>query len=79
MQKRITDVKAVLEFDLPEEKEEFDIIMAAHNAHGALWDISQFFRDKLKHENLEEAEFEIYEKIRNKFCDILEENQVSLY
>jgi hypothetical protein len=45
-----TKVKAVLEFTLPEEKEEFDLATKAGDMHSALWHISQeIFRPARKH------------------------------
>jgi hypothetical protein len=43
-------VKAILEFNLPEEQSEFDLATRAGNMHAALWDIAQeIFRPARKH------------------------------
>lgn len=43
-------MKAILEFNLPEEQGEFDLATKAGNMHSALWDIAQeVFRPARKH------------------------------
>ena len=42
-------MKATLEFDLPDEKEEFDITCKSVDYFRQLWDIDQHLRSLLKH------------------------------
>lgn len=42
-------MKAILEFNLPEESEEFDLANRAGEVSGILWDVSQKIRERLKY------------------------------
>lgn len=46
--------------------------------YAALWDISEELRTLWKYEELNEKEWDMVERIRNKFYEILEENKISL-
>lgn len=41
-------MKATLEFDLPEEREEHEVAVHAMDWHLCVWDIAQWLRSKLK-------------------------------
>jgi hypothetical protein len=71
-------MKATLEFNLPEEEAEFDFAVQGGNMYAALWDISQELRTLWKYEELNDDEFKIVEKIRDKFYEILGDNQITL-
>ena len=71
-------MKAKLIFNLPEDQAEFDFAVQGSNMYSALWDISQELRTLWKYEELTDEEFKIVEKIRNKFYEILDENQIKL-
>jgi hypothetical protein len=71
-------MKAKLTFNLPEDQAEFDFAVQGSNMYSALWDISQELRTLWKYEELTDEEFKIVEKIRNKFYEILDENQIKL-
>ena len=45
-------MKAILEFNLPEDKEEFDTASKGMDWALAAWDTDQLLRDKLKHGKL---------------------------
>lgn len=62
---------AKLEFDLPEGREEFIHVTRAMNYYKALEDIREYFRRKLKYTELSEAEFAIYEQIRDDVYNII--------
>lgn len=68
--------KAVLEFKLPEEQEEFKTAMNAVNMSLTLSEFSLFLRSKLKYEDLSESDYKIYESIREKFFEIVDNNDV---
>jgi hypothetical protein len=71
-------MKATLKFNLPEDQAEFDFAVQGSKMYSALWDISQELRAIWKYEELTDEEFKIVEKIRNKFYEILDENQIKL-
>jgi hypothetical protein len=44
------EMKAILEFNLPEDKEEFDVASRGMDWALLAWDIDQFIRNKIKYE-----------------------------
>jgi hypothetical protein len=44
------EMKAILEFNLPEDKEEFDVASKGMDWALLAWDIDQFIRNKIKYE-----------------------------
>jgi hypothetical protein len=71
-------MKAKIIFNLPEDQAEFDFATQGSKMYNALWDISQELRTLWKYEELDEKEWDMVERIRNKFFDILEDNQINL-
>ena len=71
-------MKATLEFNLPDDQNEFDMAVQSGNMYAALWDISQELRTLWKYEELKQEEWDMVERIRNKFYEILDENQIKL-
>lgn len=71
-------MKATLKFNLPEDQAEFDFAVQGSKMYSALWDISQDLRTLWKYEELSDEEFKMVERIRNKFFEILEDNQITL-
>lgn len=65
-------------FNLPEDQIEFDFAVQGGKMYSALWDISQELRTLWKYEELRDEEFKMVERIRNKFYEILDENQIKL-
>ena len=71
-------MKAILEFNLPEDQHDFDFAVQGSKMYSALWDISQELRKLWKYEELSDEEFKMVERIRDKFYEILDENQIKL-
>ena len=71
-------MKATLEFNMPEDQVEFDFAVQGGKMYSALWDISQELRTLWKYEELKQEEWDMVERIRNKFYEILDENQIKL-
>ena len=71
-------MKATLEFNLPEDQHEYDLVVSASQMYNALWDISQELRTLWKYSELDEKEWKIVERIREKFFDTLQENEINL-
>lgn len=70
-------MKAILEFNLPEDKEEYEMTINASKYYLALWGIKQELRKQLKYAELSEQEYEIYEKVSDKFYEILGDNGIN--
>ena len=43
-------MKAILEFELPEDKEEYDVVSKGMDWALLAWDIDKFIRNKIKYE-----------------------------
>ena len=75
--------KATLEFNLPEENEEFKIATSAINYLSALIDIDQMLRSWDKHglpNDMEEMSLvDLIERIRGRVLDIIQEYSIDLY
>jgi hypothetical protein len=71
-------MKATLEFDLSEERDEYDVYMCAPAMDRALWSIITYFRQKVKYEDMPEEEKAIYQKIREDICDLMDEEGIEL-
>ena len=66
-------MKATLEFNLPEDKEEFDFATNAVNYYSALCEFDQWLRSEYKY-NGNEAMVEVREKLN----EIINENNIKI-
>jgi hypothetical protein len=66
-------MKAILEFNLPEDKVEFDFATNAVNYYSALVEFDQWLRSEYKY-NGNEAMFEV----RQKLNEIINENNIKI-
>jgi len=71
-------MKAKLTFNLPEDQAEFDFAVQGSKMYAALWDVKQELRSLLKYAELTSEQYDIVEKISDKFYEILDENQIKL-
>jgi hypothetical protein len=71
-------MKAKLTFNLPEDQAEFDFATQGSKMYSALHELSQELRTLWKYEELDEKEWNMVERIRNKFYDILDDHQIKL-
>lgn len=71
-------MKAVLEFNLPEESTEFEMASNSIKVYCVLSSFDEFLRSKLKYEELTDLEYEVYENCRKELRDMLIENSISL-
>jgi hypothetical protein len=74
-------MKVIIEFELPEDQEQYDMANDAHRMYMAIWDIKQLFRSTLKYnpKGLTSKELEQWEAIREEFFDILDNNNLKLH
>ena len=77
MPKLIT-MEATLKFNLPDESGEFEIAVKAQAMHSVLWEFNQFIWGEMKYNNYTDEEYKIAEIYRDKFREILQENNISL-
>ena len=69
-------MKAVLEFDLPEEQEEYKLHMEGPKYSLVLYDLDNFLRNKYKYEDQETITIE---EVRNKLTEFCTEHECSIY
>lgn len=72
-------MKAILEFNLPDDQEDYDMANKAVSYKVALWEISQYLRSEVKYnEQLSADAYDQVVKLREKFHDILNDNTINL-
>ena len=71
-------MKATIEYNLPEDQFEFDSAVKSTKMVFALTEIKEELRAIWKYEELKENQFEMVERIREKFFEILTENEINL-
>ena len=64
-------MKAVLEFNLPNDKEQFDVAAKAMDWALLVWDIDQFIRNKIKYEQDRDG---VLQLVRNELRHKMEES-----
>ena len=70
-------MEAILKFDLPEDKEEFEVASKAMDWSILAWDIDQYIRNRLKYqtEKLDTSSAgEELELLRNELHELMEDN-----
>jgi hypothetical protein len=74
------EMKAIIEFELPQDQEEYEMANNASKMYTALWDIKQLFRSTLKYNpaGLNDEQLEQWEAMRGNFFEILDNNDLKL-
>lgn len=71
-------MEATLKFNLPDDEFEFNCAVKSTKMYFALTEIKDELRAIWKYEELKENQFEMVERIREKFFEILQENEINL-
>lgn len=58
-------MKATLTFDLPDENTEFKLAINGHNYYSVLWNVDQKLRGLIKHGDITDEQYKIYDNIRD--------------
>ena len=69
-------MKAVLEFTLPEQNNEFQAAVNGLNYKSAIYDFDQLLRSEMKYKELSEDTYKAYEYCRKELRKILEEDNL---
>ena len=72
-------MKAILEFNLPEDQPDFDLAVNGAKAQSTLWEFDQWLRAQYKYmsdEEYSEDKYETYEKCREQLRELMFENGV---
>jgi len=71
-------MKVKLEYNLPDDQFEFECAVKSTKMFFALTEIKEELRAIWKYEELKQYQFEMVERIREKFFEILTENEINL-
>jgi hypothetical protein len=69
-------MKAVLEFDLPEDNKDFEAAINGHKYKSAHWDFDQLLRSEIKYKDLSEDTYKAYKFCREELRKILAEDNL---
>jgi len=74
-------MKATIEFNLPEEQDDFDMFNQASNMHNALWEMTQWLRNNTKYapDNTSEDTIKAFYECQDKLRDVINENNINLF
>ena len=69
-------MKAVLEFDLPEDQDDFQSAINGNNYKSAIWNFDQLLRSEMKYKELSDETYKAYKYCRDELRKILEEDNL---
>lgn len=73
-------MKAILEFNLPEDNQEFKLATKGSDWKHVCWEMDQLLRKHLKYDDdLSEDEVKMLQYVRDEFWKFMNENNVDLY
>ena len=64
-------MKAILEFELPEDQNTFDVATRGMDWAGVVWDMDQIMHKKIKYEELSDDSIKTIEDLRLTMSDML--------
>lgn len=73
-------MKAILEFNLPDDQQEYELANKAFSLWHVLWELDQELRAKIKYapDDLPKDKYDAYEEVREKLHELMRDNNVSL-
>jgi hypothetical protein len=74
-------MEAILKFQLPEEKSEFNFATQGSDWWNVCWEMDQWLRTQYKYmpdEGFNEDKYNTYVEVKNKLMELIHENGVSL-
>ena len=73
-------MKAILEFNLPENLEEYNLVNNASKMYSTLWEMKQWLRGKVKYalDDIPEDSYYAFKECRDKLNEILTDNNLEL-
>ena len=73
-------MKAILEFELPEDKQDFDFATQGSNWWNVCWEMDQWLRGQLKHppDDMSDDTYKALEECREKLREIINDNNLNL-
>ena len=71
-------MKAILEFNLPDDQEYWDMAVKAREMAYALNDIRNYLRSRVKYEEMPADKWETCDEIYQEFFRLIEQNNIKL-
>ena len=73
-------MKAILEFNLPEDQTEYQMVNDASKMFSAIWDMKQWLRSQTKYapDSMSDDTYKAFEECRDKLNELLADNRVDL-
>ena len=72
----------MIEYKITSDENTYDIeikrAMLANNAFICLYEMTQIFRQYMKYEDIDEITYEVVEKMRMEYMEILDDNAINL-
>ena len=69
-------MKAILEFDLPKDNQDFQSAINGNNYKSAIWDFDQLLRSEMKYKELSDDTYKAYDYCRTELRKILEQDNL---
>jgi hypothetical protein len=72
-------MKAILEFNLPDDQQDFELATKGLKFWSILWDLDQSLRSKTKYasDDLPQDKYDAYQEIRDELRELMSENMIS--
>ena len=72
-------MKAILEFNLPDDQQDFDLAVSSMKFWSVLFDLDQSLRAKTKYapDNLPQDKYDAYQEIRDELRELMSNNNIS--
>jgi len=73
-------MKAILEFKIPLEEENFELALKSRDWYNVVWDLNQWIRSQTKYapDTMSEDTHKALSETRNKLFELLEHNNLKL-
>jgi hypothetical protein len=73
-------MKAILEFNLPEDQTEYQMVNDASKMFSVLWDMKQWLRGRVKYapDEMSQDTYNAFEECRDKLNELLMHNNLDL-
>ena len=72
-------MKAILEFNLPDDQQDFDLATKGLKFWNILWELDQSLRSKTKYapDDLPQDKYDAYQEVRNELRELMLNNDIS--
>jgi hypothetical protein len=72
-------MKAILEFNLPEDNTEYELANNANKMYSVLWDMDQWLRSNTKYapDDMSEDTYNAYDKCREQLRELMNDENIS--